>query len=188
MSDILTWVNGNRELLSLGVSALSLLTAAAAIAVSVRMDIRGRAFNQNSVKPLLSFELVDLPQRVAVKLRNDGVGVGIVTDIRIYDSDIGGGRWNTLLSAIEGLDEEKQLSNRGIWKRYQQPIKGIAIAPGADRFLIELEGRRPEQLAALRKILQRLEVEITYTDIYDKPQKQLDSDFSYFDRADEYTI
>lgn len=188
MSDFLKWVSENQGLLNLGVSALSVFTAATAIFVSVRIERRGRAFNQNSVKPLLSFELVDLPQRIAVKLRNDGVGVGIITDVRIFDAEIGGGAWTTLLNAIEGLDEDKQLSKRGIWKRYQQPIKGIAIAPGADRFLIELECRQSDQLAALRSILQKLEIEITYTDIYGKPQKQLKSDLEYFDRANEYVI
>lgn len=84
------------------------------------------------MEPLLTFELVDLPHRVAVKIRNDGIGVGIITDVRIFTTGIGGGSWNILLNA---MDEEKQLSNRGIWKRYQQPIKGIAIAPGAERFL-----------------------------------------------------
>ena len=188
MNDILTWVGEHQEILSLGVSALSFLTAAAAIVVSVQIERRSRKFNQNSVKPLLSFELVDLPHRVAVKIRNDGVGVGIITDVRIFPAGIGGGSWNVLLNAIEAMDEEKQLSNRGIWKRYQQPIKGIAIAPGAERFLIELENKPTEQTAALRQILGKLEMEIIYTDIYDKPQKHLKSDFQYFDRADRYMI
>lgn len=34
------------------------------------------------------------------------------------------------------MDEEKQPSNRGNkWKRYQQPIKGIAIAPERNVFI-----------------------------------------------------
>ena len=66
MNDILTWVGEHQEILSLGVSALSFLTAAAAIVVSVQIERRSRKFNQNSVKPLLSFELVDLPVSAAV--------------------------------------------------------------------------------------------------------------------------
>lgn len=64
--------------------------------------------------------------------------------------------------------------------------RGIAIAPGAERFLIELENKPSEQTAALRQILGKLEMEIIYTDIYDKPQKHLISDFQYFDRAEIY--
>lgn len=182
-SNILEFLVTNTNLCTALTSIFTVLLSGIAILISI-LNLRSlQQFNKRSVKPFLSFDLVDLPNRIAIKLRNDGIGVAILHSSQ-FTNCTGGNNSETLLSAIEALDAKQIFSNPSRWKRYQQSYSQLAIAPNQEKFLIEIElnkNQNCEELEDLRCILKQISTTITYKDIYNQTYS-LNENFQYFGR------
>lgn len=175
------WLVNNTEACQAITSIATVIISIVAIVVSVTTYCMQRKLQIENIKPLISFELIDLPDRIAIKLRNDGLGVGKIKEA-IFAGKCGG-RWNNLIDAIEGIGSTDAIKEREIWKRYLESYKDLAIAPNRERILIEIKlFNNIELLDDIRDILKQIETKIIYTDIYDNEQKPLKTDFEYFNR------
>lgn len=116
---MISWLVNNPELCNAITSIATVVISVIAILISIATYQMQNKFNKNSVKPLFRFEFEDLPNRIAVKIRNYGLGVGIIKDA-IFTSANTGGAWETLLEAIEEIGMSSGIcKDRGIWKSYE---------------------------------------------------------------------
>lgn len=135
---------------------------------------------------MLGFEFIDLPCRIAVKLRNDGLGVAKI-NCQLFEG-MSEGKGASLIEMIESTVCDDSIKNRGIWKRYLDSYNDYAIAPNSESFLIEIESNNQKLLDDVRDVLKQIEATICYTDIYGNPQLPLKMNFEYYNRRNEVII
>jgi|GEM_PF-1232442 hypothetical protein len=189
------WLVNNSDVSQAITSIATAVISIAAIVVSIVTYSRQEKSSKESVRPFLSFELIDLPRRLGIKLRNDGLGVAKVKSAKFYmlhdrkemEIELG----DTL---IESIDEALMLSrigeiDRDSWKRYLDSYENLALASASERFLIEIELSKTDDITILeipRKVLSKIRAELFYADIHDNEQPALTANFKYFGRGCEY--
>lgn len=183
------WLIKNPGLCEAITSIATVLVSVIAIIISIVTYHMQKKFNKNSIKPLFDFEFVDLPDRISIKLKNYGVGVGIIKKSS-FSSINYDGNWTTLIDAFEGIIEKGGYlqKDRGIWKRYIESYYNYPIAPNSDCVLLEIEKPHGINLNEIRDILKEIEATINYSDIYQTLQEPISRDFGYFGRRGEKDI
>lgn len=141
-----------------------------------------RIHNIKSVKPILHIGQWDYENRIIVDLRNQGSGIAIVKNIRVYknDTDIKTCIFHWLPSKLPG-----DMNYKEYWTGY----KDFAIKAGEICKLIELTINidKIEEINAretIRGILRQLTVEIDYEDIYDNKMPKHIKPLTVFARTD----
>lgn len=186
---MIKWFIENSQLCNAIISIATVIISMIAIAMSIITYYMQKKFNTNSVKPLLVFELVDLDERIAIKLKNYGMGVGIIKEVKFLSMN-SGQCWKNLLKAVEEIDNknENRIESLGIWKRYIEIYKNHPVPANGECIILEIEKPKNIELDYIRDILKEIEVKLTYSDIYQKLQTPISYDFSYFERRAERKI
>lgn len=161
------------------VGLFSVITAFAAILLSVRTERRNRQVSTANARPLLSISGVGYNNRRGLRLTNNGVGTAIVTKVAIKNGD----RTGNSVADVVDVDVGENV----VWdtfRRFKPPLQPVAA--GEERKLIELtqagltspknQGRvlSDEQatqiLQRLKHALATVEITIEYKDIFDNVQ------------------
>ena len=158
------------------------VVALAALCVSIITACHQAKMEKQNVRPYVSFDLVDLQDRIAINLVNDGTGIAIVKKVKIFNKrTLGTSEETNVTAAI--LNEIKKTCRKGssfettsVWKRYDN-IK--AIGPSRKKVVLETEGQAA--LNELRKILENLKVTIYYESVFGK-KFEVTGDLKYFGR------
>lgn len=159
------------------IDAIAIFVSVLAMVVSYMICLSQNKIVKQGVQPFVSIDKVDIGSRVAINILNDGVGVAIISEITYwYDGKKQNGK--SLVEIIEeNCNEGSLLADRAIWKRFEY-VK--AIGPGQKKVLLELEDTR--YLDDLRKILDKVSMEINYESIYGDIFS-LKDDMDYFGRS-----
>ena len=164
-------VNAIAALCGIFVSLLSILLTFAALLLQ-------RRHNYKSVTPIASLPVADYENRLAVKLQNTGVGPLIVRRARVSD----------------GSKEEDDIISfmpkppRGVfWKTFYDDLDGLAVRPGGEAVIIELDGDTSDKSFVVfrdqvRKAMSRLTITVDYKDIYDRSMPTKSRDLKWFGR------
>jgi len=132
-----------------------------------------RTHNSNSVKPILQLDIGDYEDDIYVRVHNNGVGPGIITNVEIKKQNDNAIR-KDIISYFENLDWE--------WDVFSTGLEGLAISPNRYTYFIEMKNPSEEQKEKLRKVLKELIIKIDYTDIYNKPMEPISAQLSWFGR------
>lgn len=174
---------------------LTTLISFAALLISGIGYVKNETHVKKSIRPYLWLDIVDLPDRIAIKLQNDGPGIAILKDVIFSLPDHPEREaYTDLLSLIETYFSnvpDSPLLDRSIWKRFLNRYPGIPVGSGMHRVLLELQLDRSRSNRALlndlREALMNVEISLHYTDIYEKTVFTLDDNFRYLQRAYEFS-
>lgn len=141
-----------------------------------------RIHNVKSVRPILLIGQWDYENKIIIDLRNQGPGVGIVKNVRVYKND------NDVKTCIFHWLPERLPGDMN-YKEYWTGYKDFAIKAGEIFKLIELliDTSKPDEIAtreAIRGILRQLTIEVDYEDIYENKMTKLIKPLTLFARTD----
>lgn len=155
----------NTDILQLitGISAVFL--AAAAFFITIWQSWMTRKHNQNSVKPLLSFEIHYMRTNTGfgIYINNNGLGPAIVIEfkINIDGKDIELLTNNPWYNVTTRLDFNYSFIQMGFYD------KDTVIAAGGRSFLLTVDSNiNEDQEEHFKRILRRIGMEIHYKSIY----------------------
>ncbi len=161
-----------KEIIDKIVSDPTLLIASVALLVSIISILVGalslkfqRTHNRKSVKPIGNIVFSDYENRVAVNLKNAGVGPLFIKSLKVKNKNK-----KTKNNIIDFMPEHP--SNLP-WTNYFANPTDFVIPPGEKLNLIELSTEDISDTFAdfrdtVRKSLMDLSIELKYKDIYDK--------------------
>ena len=153
------------------VSLLSILLTFTALLIQ-------RRHNYKSVTPIASLPIADYENRLAVKLRNNGVGPLIVSRVIVSN-----GR-RTEDDIISWMPQPP----RGLfWTTFYDSLDGLALRPGSEAVIIELNGDRNNRTFAafrdqVRSAISGLTITVEYEDIYGRSMATKVRDLKWFGR------
>jgi hypothetical protein len=141
-----------------------------------------RTHNTKSVRPILHIGQWDYENLIVVDLRNQGPGVGIVKNVRVFKND------TDIKTCIFHWLPTK-LPDTMNYKEYWTGYKDFAIKAGEIIKLLELpiDTKNANELTArenVRAILRQLTIEIEYEDIYENKFDNVKKPLSLFARTD----
>ena len=156
-----------------------IVVAIVAVLISIITFLVQKKMTEQSVLPYITFNLVDLEDRIAINVENNGVGVAIIEEIKIYNK-------GCLCGTASLAEEINKISMNGktcfensIWKRYDN-LK--AIAPSQKKVMLELKSRDKEIIKDLREILKNMEIYISYKSIHEEKQHEIKQNLKYVGR------
>lgn len=139
------------------VAAISILVACYSLWVQ-------RRHNVLSVRPILHIDIGDYENMISVGLKNAGVGPLRVDAFTVHCSHHN----RTTTTLIEQMIENDLDT---IWTNFRSDLAGYWLEPGGELNLLRLEGD-PEEIEfqasrdAARRALCRMDVRVSYSDIY----------------------
>lgn len=141
-----------------------------------------RTHNIKSVRPILHVGQWDYENRLIIDLRNQGPGVGIVKNVKVYTND------TDVKTCIYHWLPKKLIDGMN-YKEYWTGYKDFAIKAGEICKLLELpvDHANPEQVIVrenIRAILRQLTIEIDYEDIYGNKIDKIVKPLTLFARTD----
>lgn len=138
-------------------------TSIGALALSIIALVSQKRMAKQNVMPYLSIDLVDLPNRIAVNIVNDGIGVAIINKVQILYKE----EESTTTQLVDEVERRceigSSLSAKSVWKRYDDVRE---IGPAQKKVILELEGKDQKTCGELRNILKSIEIRIQYESIY----------------------
>jgi hypothetical protein len=171
MGTLLKFFLDHAPVVSAFIAVLSLVFTASALYIQ-------RAHFRRSVRPIASIPVADYGNKVAVMLKNKGIGPLHVLQFRATD---GNKTENDLISWMPELPP-------GIsWETFYEDLDGLWIQPGEKVIVLQLAGDI-ESLSfsqgrdRCRKALARLTVSVEYEDIYEKRMPAAKLDLAWFGR------
>jgi len=160
--------------LNILMTVLNILILAGTLFIAFWAYKSQRTHNFNSVKPILQLDFGDYEDSIFVDLYNNGVGPGIITKIKVTNSN--GHIENDLIAYFKDLP----------WacNAFTTRLEGYAISPNCEICLFETENRDKHK-AEIRNILKDLHIEVEYIDIYNRHMKPLSEYLDWF-KSDPY--
>jgi hypothetical protein len=142
-------------MLALGVSFLSVLLTVASLYIQ-------RQHNYKSVTPIARIAILDYEHKVAVRVKNNGIGPLIVDAFRVTDGDV---VKNDLISWMPALPDTVS------WDTFFDNLDGASIPAGEQVTVLQLSGDPNDKQFvrgrdSCRKALSALTISLTYRDIY----------------------
>jgi hypothetical protein len=121
-----------------------------------------RQHNYFSVRPIGGIPIADYEDRIAVHIKNTGIGPLIIDKFRVSD---GMTVETSLISLMPSLPQGM------LWNTFLESLEGTCVPPGDRLKLLELSGDPSAQAFAdarddCRRRLSQLTVELWYKDIY----------------------
>jgi hypothetical protein len=164
-------VNAFAALCGIFVSLLSIVLTSLALVLQ-------RRHNYKSVTPIASLPIADYENRLAVKLRNTGVGPLVVDRLTVSDgSKVEDDIISWMPAAPSGIS----------WSTFYDSLDGLALRPGEAAAIIELTGDPSDRVFAnfrdqVRRAMSRLTVTVRYRDIYERSMPSKSRDLTWFGR------
>lgn len=170
--------NAFGALASAAAAFLALVVSAISVGISVWAVRSQRKHNELSVRPLAEITVADYENSLRVKLRNNGVGPMIVSEVMVCDRQI------TKSSVVEWMPT---LPNGRPWTTFSHALRDRTLQPGSEIILLELTEYGGEQDFAqcrdlVRSALAKLTVNVEYTDIYNTAMPLRSKSLSWFGR------
>jgi hypothetical protein len=169
MGDLLTYLTDNANtanavaaVANVIIATVAVLIATLSIMVSWKALGHQVRHNKLSARPIPFLSLANYQDRLRVRIVNDGIGPLIIKRLTISDGD----RSETdLISWMPALPAGRS------WSTFMSRLENRSILPGTDLILLQLDGDVADETFAkfrdeTRRVLQRLEGTIEYTDIY----------------------
>lgn len=158
---------------------LALIVSALSVWISVQTMKSQQKHNKLSVRPLAEVTVADYENSLRVKLRNNGTGPMIITNI---DVSKGANHKRCLVDWMPQV-----LPNRRIWTNYSSELRDRSLQPGSEIVLLELTECEGEDdfgtcRDKVRAALAPLTVTVCYTDIYKDPMPIRVKSLSWFGR------
>jgi len=158
-------------MIALFVSFLSILLTISSLYLT-------RRHNYKSVTPIASIPVSDYENRIAVKVKNNGVGPLIITAFR---ASRGPTTEDDLVSLMP------QLPSGMLWDTFFDDLDGVCIRPGDQLGVLELSGDSDDKRFvaardACRKALAETTVVLSYKDIYGRHMPVVTKSLGWFGR------
>jgi len=171
------WANAVGAGASAIVALVALLVAIVSAFISVRALRIQREHNILSLTPLLRVSPVDLEERLAVVLKNNGPGPVVVQKI---SATVGSGIHDSIRECLGNPPATVA------WETYVGPVDDESMAPGEEIVLLALRGdvTNQEYVAfrdGCRATLSGITLTVAYTDVY-KQQLKLVKPLRWFGR------
>lgn len=172
--------NAFGALASAAAAFLALLFSAISVWISVWSARTQRKHNELSVRPLAEVTVADYENSLRVKLRNNGSGPMIVSEVTVTD---GSSAKNCLIEWMPELPAER------LWTNFTHALRQRTLQAGAEIVLLELteqegEPNFDECRDLIRRHLAPLSVNVEYTDIYGSTMPPCKKSLSWFGRHD----
>ena len=170
--------NAFGALASAAAAFLALVVSAIAVGISIWAVRSQRKHNELSVRPLAEVTVADYENSLRVKLRNNGTGPMIVTEVAVSNG-------STTKPCI--IDWMPRLPTGRPWTTFSHALRDRTLQPGSEIVLLELteyEGERGfvQCRDTVRAAMAPLTVSVEYTDIYNKTMPTRVKDLSWFGR------
>ena len=178
LNELLRALEERSKLVDAVVALLALLISFVSILLTVIALYLQRQHNYKSLTPIVSFPVSDYENKIAVNLKNTGVGPLIVASLRVTD---GRETKDDIISWMPELPE-------GVyWETFYAKADGACVPAGSALVLLKLSGDPGDQAFAsardsCRKVLGSLKISIAYKDIYDRMMPSTEKDLSWFGR------
>lgn len=160
-------------------ATLAVLIALLSICLTVWTIKSQNRHNRLSVQPILSIIPSDYVNRISVKIRNDGSGPLRVELFEVTDGS------ETKFNLIDWMPKNPE---NIYWAKFQNHLNGVAVLPGEETFIIDLDGDIHDPVFVkyaqeCRKILSGLSLRIIYTDVYNSRFPDHQSTLTWFGRT-----
>lgn len=160
------------------VAALALVVSLLSIVITVVSLFIQRQHNYKSLTPIGSIPFLDYEDKVAVKVKNTGVGPLIIETFRVTD---GKRSENDLISWMPPLPGNMP------WDTFFDDLDGACIPPGEQLTVLQLSGNPSDQSFAkardsCRRALSQLTILFKYRDIYARRMSAVQKSLKWFGR------
>lgn len=159
--------------IAVGISFISILLTV----FSLRIQ---RIHNRKTLKPIGNIIFADYEDKIAVNIKNTGVGPLIIKELKVSD--------NSGKSKINIIEWMPSHPDSILWTNFFEDATGFVIPPGESLNIIELSTKDnisnsfAEFRDQVRTALSNLIVELTYKDIYDKKMPVNSGNLKWFGR------
>lgn len=186
--EVFEWLTANKEVANAVAAVASAVMAAVAVflsLVSLFVSLAAlrhqRQHNQLTVRPLAYITIGDYEDQLFVKVRNNGTGPMIVKSIKIV------GALNPSQPLVVAMPE---LLPKVSWTNFVEDCTGRSVAAGDELVLLHLSssssisnGQFEISRDKVREALGRLQMVVTYTDIYGTSLPCAERSLNFFHRT-----
>ena len=156
-------------------AACAAIISLISLAVAVKALKAQREHNYLSVRPIAHFSRGDYEDCVFVKLKNYGAGPLLIDCFTVQSAQ---STHKRMIDAFVGLSEKLT------WDTFTDTIDGRALAPNTEFVLIKATFDHTQDIvkAQVRIALAKMTLQLSYKDIYDRPQPTVTESLSWFAR------
>jgi hypothetical protein len=178
MNALIQLLRQNPDQVSAIVGVLALCVSFLSILLTVVSLYLSRRHNYKSLTPIASIPFSDYEDKLAVKIKNAGVGPLIIETFRATK---GNRTEDDLISFMPELP-------RGVtWDTFFDDLDGACIRPGEQLAVLQLNGDSEdrgfaEARDACRRVLSQSTVVLTYKDIYGRRMPTVTKNLRWFGR------
>lgn len=169
---MIDWASRNASII---VAACAAIISLISLAVAVMALRAQREHNYLSVRPIAHFSRGDYEDCVFVKLKNYGAGPLLINsfDVRAEQST-----HKRMIDAFASLAQEIT------WDTFTDTIDGRVLAPNKEFVLLKatFDSSEDDVKAKIRSVLARTTLRLSYKDIYDRPQPDIEEPLTWFGR------
>ena len=182
MKEILKFLASNKDLVTAWTAIAALFVSLLSIILTSLNLWMQRTHNRKAVLPIGHITVGDYENDIFVRLRNDGVGPLLIESATIFRVE----KEQESKSAI--IDFMPDLPGDYAWSTFVRDINGRAISSGDQITLISLKGQPGlEDFDASKEIVRRelskLNVRISYKNIYDEKMPVAFRKLDWFGRS-----
>ena len=178
MNDLLQLLRQNPGQVSAMVAMMALCISFLSILLTIVSLYLSRRHNYKSLTPIASIQFSDYENKVAVKIRNTGVGPLIIGTFRATRVD---------KTADDLISLMPDLPHGMLWDTFFDDLDGACIRPGKQLAVLQLSGNSEDRSFGqardtCRKALVETTVVLTYKDIYGRRMPTVTKSLRWFGR------
>jgi hypothetical protein len=178
MANLIELLKSNPDQANAIIAAIALAVSFISITLTVATLYLTREHNHKSLTPIASVPVSDYENKIAVKIKNTGVGPLIIQTFR---ATRGGTTQDDLVSLMPVLPDGL------LWDTFFDDLDGACIPPGEQLSVLQLSGDTQDKRFAgardaCRKALSETTVVLTYKDIYGRRMPTVTKDLRWFGR------
>jgi hypothetical protein len=178
MNDLLQLLRQNPGQVSAMVAMMAVCVSFLSILLTIVSLYLSRRHNYKSLTPIASIPFSDYEDKVAVKIKNSGVGPLIIGTFRATRRD---------KTADDLISLMPALPHGMLWDTFFDDLDGACIRPGEQLGVLQLSGNLGDHSFgqardACRKALAETTVVLTYRDIYGRRMPTVTKSLRWFGR------
>jgi hypothetical protein len=178
MANLIELLKSNPDQANAIIATMALLVSFMSVVFTVVALYLTRQHNYKSLTPIASIPVSDYEDKVAVKIKNAGVGPLIIQTFRATR------REQTEDDLVSLMPE---LPDGLLWDTFFDDLDGACIPPGEQLDVLQLSGdtgdiRFGQARDACRKVLSETTVVLSYKDIYGRRMPQVTKSLRWFGR------
>ncbi len=178
MTGLIEFLKENPDLANAIIATIALVVSFISVLLTVVSLYLTRQHNYKSLTPIASIPVSDYEDKVAVKIKNTGVGPLVIETFR---ATRGERTEDDLVSLMPDLPKGM------LWDTFFDDLDGACIPPGEQLEVLQLSGdlgdkRFGQARDACRKALAETTVVLTYKDIYGRRMPVVTKSLRWFGR------